>query len=75
MRIACVPGGGANIFVSVASEDVSTDNLGLGGAVLAGLGGGVVDDLAGTVLFVLRMTSIIKNSNVLLAIESSLNLQ
>lgn len=45
-----VVGGGREIFVLLASEDIGGDKMDLGVTVLAGLGGGHVDDLAGAAL-------------------------
>ena len=43
-------GGGREIFILLASEDVESDKMDLGVTVLAGLGGGHVDNLAGAAL-------------------------
>jgi hypothetical protein len=43
-------GGWAEIFKLLASEDVDTDEMDLGVAMLASLGSGHFDNLAGTVL-------------------------
>lgn len=43
-----VVGRGRDVFVLLAGEDVDTNEIDLGRAVLAGLGGAHVDDLAGT---------------------------
>jgi hypothetical protein len=43
-------GRGAEFFELLAGEDVDSDQMDLGVAVLASLGGGHVDDLAGAVL-------------------------
>lgn len=45
-----VVGGGGEIFVLLAVEDVGSDKMDLGVTVLSGLGGGHVDDLASAVL-------------------------
>jgi hypothetical protein len=45
-----VVGGGTEIFVLLASEDVESDKMDLGVTVLSSLGGGHVDNLAGAVL-------------------------
>ena len=45
-----VVGGGRDVFVLLAGEDVGGDKVNLGVAVLTSLGGGHVDNLAGTVL-------------------------
>ena len=45
-----VVGRGAEIFELLAGEDVDSDKVDLGVAVLASLGGGHVDDLAGAAL-------------------------
>ena len=45
-----VVGGRAQVFHLLASEDVDSDQVDLGVAVLAGLRGGHFDDLAGAVL-------------------------
>ena len=45
-----VVGGGRQIFVLLAGEDVKSDQVDLGVTVLASLGGGHIDDLAGTSL-------------------------
>lgn len=45
-----VVGGGGEIFVLLAGEDIDGDEMDLGVTVLASLGGRHVDDLAGTAL-------------------------
>ena len=57
-----VMGRGTDILVLFVSEDVQSDHVDLGVAVLAGLGGGHFHNFAGTTLFLEK----IKNINVLL---------